>query len=545
MDNAASSPAAKPEPVSRTQGFAQLSVSTIVTLEPTTVGSLSLSNFEAVAHYRARIVLSESAWDCVDASRSIIERCISEERVVYGVTTGFGPLANRSTPSNRTPELQKNLIYHLATGVGNSLPYHEARGLLLARLVSMLAGASGASRQLVQLIVACLNAGLAPGVPEKGTVGASGDLTPLAHVALALMGEGSFFDQGGRFLPLKEGFVYLDGEAYSLEGRDGLALVNGTSAMTAIAALSTCTMARLVDCALRASALHAEVFEALAEAWHPSLGLVRPHPGQVVALERLNQLISGSRRIVTTRVSSATRRDHNNVPEMTVSPQDPYTIRCVPQILGAVIDCVDHHDAIVLRELHSVTDNPVFLSQEPYAIRGGNFFGQHVAFAADYLANAATTLAVLSERQIARVTDESLSGLPAFLQPNETGMHSGLMGAQVTASALLAEIRTRSIPASIQSIPTNANNQDVVSMGTIAARKCRDILGDVSAILAVQLIALAQAIDIIGIEKGFSPQAQKLYAAVRRHSAFVKADRPLFKDIEILSKNLLFGKEFI
>ncbi len=514
----------------------------IVTLDPTTLGSPTLAHFEAVSRNKARIVLSKAAWDVVDSSRSVIEKCIAQERLVYGVTTGFGPLANRSTPASRTQELQKNLIYHLATGVGARLPYHEARGLLFARLISMLAGASGASRQLVQLIVSCLNAGLAPVVPEKGTVGASGDLTPLAHVALALMGEGAFFTEDGEELHLKEAFALIAEKTYSLEGRDGLALVNGTSAMTAIAAISSNVMGRLTDCALRASAVHAEIFEALGEAWHPALGTLRPHPGQIAVHSRLNALIAGSTRIVRSRVSDARRYGHEGAPEVIVSPQDPYTIRCVPQIIGAVVDCTGHHDAIVTRELDSVTDNPLFLAEEPYAIHGGNFFGQHVAFASDHLANAATMLAVLSERQIARLTDERLSSLPAFLQPYETGMHSGLMGAQVTASALLAEIRTRAIPASIQSIPTNANNQDVVSMGTIAARKCRDVLENVSSILAIQLITLAQAIDIIGPDKGFSPQAIKLHAAVRRHSAFLGKDRPLYNDIKIIAENLTLGE---
>ncbi|MGL4490839.1 MAG: HAL/PAL/TAL family ammonia-lyase [Rhizobiaceae bacterium] len=513
----------------------------IVTLDPTTIASPTLSDFEAVARNRAHVALSKDAWAVVDASRGVIETCIAQERIVYGVTTGFGPLANRSTPGNRTAELQKNLIYHLATGVGDPLPYHEARGLLFARLVSMLAGASGASRQLVQLIVSCLNAGLAPVVPEKGTVGASGDLTPLAHVALALMGEGSFFNEDGKMFPLKEAFALMDDKTYSLDGRDGLALVNGTSAMTAIAALSSRVMARFIDCALRTSAVHAEIFEALGEAWHPALGKLRPHPGQIAVHARLNQLIAGSKRIKTDRVAETKRPERDDAPEVIVSPQDPYTIRCVPQIIGAIVDSAAHHDEIVTRELHSVTDNPVFLDQAPYAIHGGNFFGQHVAFASDHLANAATMLAVLSERQIARVTDERLSGLPAFLQPFETGMHSGLMGAQVTATALLAEIRTRAIPASIQSIPTNANNQDVVSMGTIGARKCRDILSDLSSILAIQLLAVAQAIDIIGKDKGFSPEALKLYDAVRRQSAFVKSDRPLFNDIRTIAENLTLG----
>ena len=499
---------------------------------------LSLCDFAAVAHHQSTITVDEAIWPRVDAARALLHRCIAENRLVYGVTTGFGPLADRMTPASRIEELQRNLIYHLASGVGAPLPYAEARGLMLARLQSILAGASGASRVLIESMVACLNAGLAAIIPQKGTVGASGDLTPSAHMALALMGEGAFFDRQGAIMPAAEALALIGVTPYTLKGRDGLALVNGTSAMTAIAALNANTMAHLTDWALRTSAAHAEVMHGLAEAWHPALSALRPHIGQKLAQERLVVLTADSERMRRERVASRFLSGDMAGPLKTSSPQDPYTIRCVPQVLGAVIDVAMQHDSIVQCELNAVTDNPVFTEDEPFAIHGGNFFGQHVAFAADHLANAASMIAVLSERQIARITDEKLSGLPAFLQPFETGLQSGLMGAQVTASALVAEIRTRSTPASMQSIPTNANNQDVVSMGTIAARRCRDILDDASRVLAIQMMALAQAIDIIGEDSGFSGAARALHQWVRIQSPMIVMDRPLGAEIEAIASLL-------
>jgi tyrosine ammonia-lyase len=499
-------------------------------------GALSLSAFAEVAAGHRKIAVHEDAYAGITKARSHLERCIAENRVVYGVTTGFGPLADRSTPSSRISELQRNLIYHLATGVGAPLGYAEARGLLFARLLSILGGASGASPVLVDLMVAVLNADLAPFVPEKGTVGASGDLTPSAHMALALMGEGAFVSPSGA---INEGDVALRKAGllpYQLDGRDGLALVNGTSAMTAIAAINAEEARRLAEWTIAASAIHAEALHGVAEAWHPAFGEVRPHPGQIEAQQKLLARVDGSKRMRFDFIADKTRGSDKDEPTLQANPQDPYSIRCLPQIFGAILDVLAQHAEVVSRELNAVTDNPLFIEEAPHALHGGNFFGQHVAFVADHLANAISMLAVTAERQLARITDARQSGLPAFLQPHETGLHSGLMGAQVTASALIAEIRSKAIPASIQSIPTNGNNQDIVSMGTIAARRCRDILVDARRVVAINLMAGAQAMDVVGVDSGFSPAAMRVQASIRKVSAFILHDRPLSRDIEAISQ---------
>jgi len=497
---------------------------------------LSHTDLGRVARGEAAATLHPEARARLAASRARFERCLSEDRLVYGVTTGFGPLANRRTAPSDIETLQRNLIYHLASGVGAPYPYAEARAVLAARLSSIAQGYSGASDDLVDLILSVLNAGLAPVMPEKGTVGASGDLTPLAHAALALMGEGAFLDARGDVHPagpcLREhGFAPL-----SLASRDGLALVNGTSAMTGVAALALERFDQALLWAHLLSGVHAECLEGRDEAWHEAFALARGHPGQERAGALLRRIAEGGARWDRSRAADAVAGARQGSPDTHArAHQDPYTIRCVPQILGAIIDIAQPARAIVLRELNASTDNPIFTDEAPFALHGGNFYGQHVAFAADTLRMAATKLAILSERQIARLTDETLNlGLPAFLQGRSTGLNSGFMGAQVTASALLAEMRARSTPASIQSVPTNGNNQDVVSMGTIAARLLRDHMDDLAHLQAIQALALAQAVDLRregDPERAFSPAAVQFHIAVRMHAERLEDDRPLSGDI--------------
>ncbi len=527
-------------------GKAKLSSQAIAGELTTIEQKLSIAEFVAIAQGRSRVSLSETAAIRVDRAQIRMASCIDDNRLIYGITTGFGPLASHRIATAHIEELQTNLIYHLASGVGTPLSWTEARGVMLSRLMSMIQGNSGASSALIQLMLDCLNAGLAPVIPEKGTVGASGDLTPCAHMALALMGRGDFMIRSGEQFQSEEVLRSLDFSPYRLVQRDGLALVNGTSAMTAIAAISHHRAERAVDWSIRLTGLFAEIMSGKAEAWNPALGELRPHRGQIEAHRRLNHAIAGSRRIDWRRASDTilaeTDFDAAGIQSTAAPHQDPYTIRCAPQILGAVLDVIRFHREIIDVELNAATDNPLFEEHAPYALHGGNFYGQHVSFASDALVPAMIKLAILAERQVARLTDPLLNhGLPAFLQAHKTGLHSGFMGCQVTASALVAELRADAIPASIQSIPTNGNNQDVVSMGTIAARKCRNALDDVFRVLAIEAMACAQAAELLlrnGADAGLSQAALDLLAFVRASSPFLDHDRPLGAEIDCLALRL-------
>lgn len=511
---------------------------------------LGLDAAAAIAEGRAVPVLAPAARGRIAAAHARLAACIAESRHVYGVTTGFGPLAGRLVGAEAAAELQEGLIAHLATGVGPALSWSEARMVVLARLVSIAQGWSGASPALADLLAALLASPFAPRIPSKGTVGASGDLTPLAHVALALTGRGAFLAEGGAPVDNARVFAALGLPPHRLAARDGLALVNGTSAMTGIAVLSARRAARLVAWGEALSVGVAELLRGRAEAWHPAFAEARPHPGQRTSAARLRTRIAHGSRM---RGGLAADRRllpagaPGTAPGVEEPLQDAYTLRCVPQILGAVRDVLAFHDATVLRELNAATDNPIFPGTGAPALHGGNFMGQHVAFAADALSSGVIAAAGLAERQIARLTDERLNGgLPAFLHRGAPGLNSGFMGAQVTATALLAEMRSNAVPASIQSISTNGANQDVVSMGTIAARKCAAHLDDAARIAAILALAVAQGVDIVAAGEGggagageagagFSEATRALAAEVRRISPPLERDRPLSDEIEAVA----------
>ncbi|WP_375383080.1 histidine ammonia-lyase [uncultured Sphingomonas sp.] len=524
--------------------LATRTVDAVVTVGDT-AHPIGLDAVEAVATGAARVAMHPDAVHRAVASEAMIARLVADRCAIYGVTTGYGPLADNHIDPAQGALLQRKLIYHLASGVGAPLPPIEARAIVFARLVTLSQGLSAVRPHLLQWLCALLNSGLAPIIPEKGTVGASGDLTPLAHMALAFMGEGAFWRSG---LPTPAAAV-LAGKAIkpiTLENKEGLALVNGTSAMAGIAALNGVRARRLLRIAALLTTAHAELLGGHRAAWHPLTAVARPHPGQRRAAALLWALTHDAPRLIPFaplpgRIAAAAE---DGVAHAQMLPQDAYSIRCAPQLLGAIDDMLVHHDRIVEIELSSVTDNPLVFAEEETILHAGNFFGQHVSFASDSLHNAVVMLGVWSERQIARLTDASLNaGLPPFLQGNATGLNSGFMGAQVTASALVAEMRAKSAPASIQSVPTNANNQDVVTMGTIAARRAGDALADTARILAIQAMCVAQAIDLRlrKDDRPFSVAASALHAAVRDLSPFLDEDRSLSGEIEAVANALLSG----
>ncbi len=501
---------------------------------------ISISDAAAIIEHRTAIDLHPAAVARCAAAHNRLQRVISEERHVYGLTTGFGPLANRLVDQKSGALLQQNLVHHLASGVGSAFGWAAARAMVFARLMSILQGASGASEPAINALVTLMNSELAPWVPSKGTVGASGDLTPLAHMVLCFQGRGAFIDRQGQVIEGQAGLDRLGLIPLDLAQRDGLALVNGTSAMTGIAVLNADQAGRAVAWSIALTGVMAEVQNARMEAWHPAFGMLRPHPRQIEAAALLRTAVAGSQRVEWGHLAD---RRLTDVPRDTEerAGQDAYTLRCAPQVIGAVWDMLDWHNQVVTTELNAVTDNPIFPAEpddDGLALHGGNFMGQHVGLASDAIANGICVLAGLAERQVARLTDETLNrGLPAFLHTGPAGLNSGLMGAQVTATALLAEMRTTGA-ASVQSISTNGANQDVVSMGTIAARQVQSKLEALAQIQAILALAVTQAVDILSEDatgRAFSENAVKLSRYVRGISAPLIADRPLGRDIEAIA----------
>jgi tyrosine ammonia-lyase len=503
--------------------------------------ALALPDAFAIADGRACPVLAPAAVArCRDAHRRLC-RVIAERRHVYGLTTGFGPLADRLVDPEDGVTLQRNLVHHLATGLGPDFGWTQARAIVLARLMSIAQGVSGASEASVSALLALLRSDLAPAIPSRGTVGASGDLTPLAHMTLCFQGRGAFLTRRGGRVSGPDALCRIGIAPLDLLARDGLALVNGTSAMTGVALCNSAVARRLIDWSIALSAVLLEIHRGRREAWDMAFARARPHDGQIAATTALRARLEGATRLTEAPLALRRLKSRDIAREDRIG-QDAYSLRCVPQVIGAVIDALDWHDRIVATELCSVSDNPIFPAErEVPALHGGNFMGCHVALAADSLAVAATILAGLAERQIARLTDERLNGgLPPFLQMGPPGLNSGLMGAQVTATAVLAELRSRG-PASVHSISTNGANQDVVSMGTVAARHAAGALDDTAEILAILAMGVAQAMDILRMraKDGFSPAAWSLHAALRQASQPIEVDRPLAPDIVSLSRLVL------
>jgi len=505
---------------------------------------LTSRDVDAIANHSARVTLGAHAREAMARSHALLDRLIADRARIYGVTTGYGPLATSHVSPARLELLQKNLVYHLATGVGEPLSRTQSRAVLLARLASLARGYSALSPERAEILLQVLNANLAPWIPSLGTVGASGDLTPLAHAALALMGEGAFLDENHQKVDAAQVLAAHQIAPLELRDREGLALVNGTSVMTAIGALNDVALERLIAQSARGAVAYAELLEGRLEAWDPRHGIARPHPGQQWAHARLAQLARGSERLVPLEretLAAIDPDDGEGVLPAQPLLQDVYSIRCAPQALGAARDVLAFHRQTIERELDATSDNPIFYAEDDLALHGGNFFGQHVSFASDALLNAVIQLMVWAERRIARLTDATRSGFPPFLQARGVGLRSGFMGAQVTASALVAHARAHASPASIQSMPTNGDNQDITTMGTIAAWRASRIIERAWDVLAIEQLILAQGIDLVRQQndrRAFSASSNKLHEDVREHAPFLDEDRPLSDEIALLSRVL-------
>jgi len=486
--------------------------------------SLTLEALESVARTRRAVALSAAARETVVRSRRVVDDAVLRGDVVYGVNTGFGSFADVVIPPGRLKELQLNLVRSHAAGVGEVLDEAETRALMVLRANVLAKGYSGIRAETLDLLLAMINRRVHPVVPSQGSVGASGDLAPLAHLALALVGEGSCATERG-ILPGADALKAAGLAPAVLQAKEGLALINGTQLMSAVAGLALVEAGRLARAADVVAAITTDALKGTDVAFDPRIHAARPHPGQAASARNLRKLLAGS----------AIRESHRDCGKV----QDAYSLRCVPQVHGAVRDALGFARTTLEIELNAGTDNPMVFAETGELLSGGNFHGAPVAMAADLLAIAAAQLGAISERRTERLVNPALSGLPAFLA-REGGVQSGLMIAHVTAAALASENKSLAHPASVDSIPTSANKEDHVSMGVTAARMAARAVANTRRILAVELLCACQALEFLK-PLGTSPPLDAAYRLVRRRVAPYDEDRSPAADIEALAELVRAG----
>jgi histidine ammonia-lyase len=490
-------------------------------------GALTLEQVEQVAtgSGRVHVALADTARSRVSAARAVVDEIVREQRVVYGITTGFGALSEVVIPADRIRELQVNLIRSHAAGVGDPLGEHETRAIMLLRANVLALGYSGVRAEVVDLVLECLNRCVHPVIPSRGSVGASGDLAPLSHLALVLIGEGRAVVDGAEL----DGAAALAQRGLAplvLEAKEGLALNNGTQVHTGIGALALLRAERALETLEVAGAMSLEALRGTPDAFDAAVQQVRPQPGQLVSAARLRTLLA----------ESEIRESHRHGDPRV---QDAYSLRCMPQVHGAARQAFAFVRQVLETEVNSATDNPLIFPEDGRVISGGNFHGQPVAQALDLLALAMADLGSISERRIARLVDPALSGLPAFLTP-DAGVNSGLMMAQIVAAALVTDLRLCAHPASTDSVPTDANKEDHVSMGVATALKAREAVTLLETIAALELLTAAQALEFL---RPLAPGrgVALAYDMVRSCVAPLERDRVLAPDIEALRERVGSG----
>lgn len=483
--------------------------------------NLTLQDLAGVARKNFKVALKEEAERRVKDSRAYVDRLVQDGKIVYGITTGFGEFSKVHISKDKTEELQKNLITSHACGIGKHLPEETARAVMLLRANALAKGFSGVRLETLQGLLEMLNRGVHPAIPEKGSLGASGDLAPLSHMVLPLIGLGEAYYKG-QLMPGAQAMQAAGIKPVVLSSKEGLALINGTQVMTAIGALTVYDALNLLKLCDISAALTMEALNGVTDAFMPEIHAIRPHKGQTDTAENIRQITAGSQRV--------TRGGEVRV-------QDAYSLRCVPQIHGASRDAVRYVAEKVEVEMNSVTDNPIILADKEMAVSGGNFHGQPMALAFDFLGIALAELANVCERRIDRLVNPLVSGLPGFLT-EQGGLHSGFMIAQYSAAALVSENKVLAHPASVDSIPSSANQEDHVSMGTIAARKAREIYFNSSRVLAIELFAAAQAVDLNAKDAGkkLGAGTQAAYGEIRKVAQKVGEDRELYVDFNKVSE---------
>jgi len=489
------------------------------------IDGMTLEELVAIARQGAPVEAAPEAEARIADARRLIDRWVAEGRTIYGVTTGFGALSGVTISPKDTRRLQQNILMSHSAGVGPFLDEETTRAILALRIKDMARGHSGIRPETFRHLIRLLNAGVTPLVPEQGSVGASGDLVPLAHLSLVLIGEGEALYQGRR-LPGAQALAAAGLAPLKLESAEGLALINGTQAMTGIGALAVYDAQQLCRHTDIAAAMSLEVLMGSRTEFNPRIQRVRPHPGQAAAADNMLRLTRNSEIV-------SSHKDCGRV-------QDAYTLRCSPQVHGASYDAVQYARRVVETEMNASTNNPLFFHEEGDFLLGGNFHGQPVAMALDFLAIAVAELANISERRVERLVNPMLSGLPAFLV-NEGGLNSGFMIAQYTAAALVSENKVLAHPATVDSIPTSANKEDHVSMGTIAARKARQIVANAENVVAIELLCGAQALDLFtNLKPGEG--TRRAYACLREVVDHLEQDRILARDIAAVRELMRSGR---
>jgi histidine ammonia-lyase len=480
-------------------------------------GHVSLAELRRVYLGQARLALAASARDAINASRATVQRIVDKDEVVYGINTGFGKLANTRIAHDRLAELQRNLVLSHSVGTGDALADGVVRLVLATKAVSLARGHSGVRPELVDALLALFNAGLLPRIPCKGSVGASGDLAPLAHLACVLIGEGEV-NAGDKVISGREALARIGLAPFVLGPKEGLALLNGTQVSTSLALSGLFEAENVFAAALVSGSLSLEAIQGSIKPFDARVHAARGQPGQIAVAAAVRELLEGSQIVPS-------HADCGRV-------QDPYSIRCIPQVMGACLDNLNHASRVLAIEANAASDNPLVFAEDDEVISGGNFHAEPVAFAADIIALAVSEIGAISERRIALLLDTGLSGLPPFLV-RDGGVNSGFMIAQVTAAALASENKSLAHPASVDSLPTSANQEDHVSMATFAARRLGEMVNNIAVVVGIEAMAAAQGMEFKHSLKS-SPMVETEFARIRERVAFLEQDRFMATDIEAM-----------
>jgi histidine ammonia-lyase len=487
-------------------------------------GQLSLPDLRVLLDENTTIELAASSYQEIDASAEVISSIINEQKVAYGINTGFGLLANTRINTNDLETLQRSIVLSHAAGVGELLSDQVVRLILALKINSLARGYSGVKRETIQALISLFNAKIYPCIPSQGSVGASGDLAPLAHMSTTLLGVGEARFQG-KIISAIDALKLVNLEPLRLAPKEGLALLNGTQVSTALAIIALFAAEDVFVAAITTGAMSVDAMRGSDAPFDQRIQAVRGHQSQIQVAKMIRELLE----------NSDIRQSHRDCEKV----QDPYSLRCQPQVMGACLSHLIYVSEILLTEANAVSDNPLVFTKDQAILSGGNFHAEPVALAADALAVAIAEIGALSERRTALLVDPHFSGLPAFLVKNP-GVNSGFMIAQVTAAALASENKSLAHPASVDSLPTSANQEDHVSMATYAARRLTQMAENTAGIIAIEMLAACQGIDFARPLKS-SARLERVHELIREHVSFYEADRFFSPDINIVKSLIQSG----